>query len=99
MICGASCGKYQLRYPLVDFAAPPIGRTPDASGGISGEFPANGNQRKAGMAGCGGSPLRTVLHGFPSQQGKIQGKLTKMLLSDCSCSQKHSIYRHFDVFA
>jgi hypothetical protein len=53
MICGASCGKYQLRYPLVDFAAPPIGRTPDATGGISGEFPANGNQRKAGMAGWG----------------------------------------------
>jgi hypothetical protein len=66
MICGASCGKYQLRYPLVDFAAPPIGRTPDATGGISGEFPANGTQRKAGMAGCGSSLPRTGLWGLNS---------------------------------
>src|SRR5580693_3012827 len=28
---------------------------------MSGEFPANGTQRKVGMAGCGPSPIRTGL--------------------------------------
>jgi Ni,Fe-hydrogenase I small subunit len=51
------------------------------------------------VAGCGGSPQRTILHGqFPANREKYRENSPKWFYPT-ACSQKHSISGHFDAVA